>query len=612
MKYLSHLVVLGLLVAIGVSTAGTDKTVDARSFMTPIIKAAKTDLGQVTAFENAFNLQHDAARSVFAGTEQNVTLTNVEIPLHGTANLVLERTPAVFDATSKIMMAAPGGKTIPIRVRPIESFKGTVNGDPNTWVTLHYSEGDLTGFIQHADGTRTVITRADEMRASKNATPHVLADENGSVGGPALKDFVCGSEDLPENEQDAVTNMLVPTSLKMGETIQQLELTELRLAVVLREDIFTELSRRGYDEERTVQHFAKIVAAMSQAYEQDLRARMFISYLLIFSEDVPSGYFNDGATPGGLLQEFSLDWSGSYGDVERTVAHLYTRKVPVGGSFVGGIAFLNGMCKKTNRGGYAVSTLDLTPPSNIPGTATSRNGYVWDVFVASHEIGHNVGSRHTHNCFWSPPVDTCQIKSDNTDACFDSGKTPRSGTIMSYCHLVNGSSTPLTFGTRVSERMRSWMDQSCMEAPPTKTVSITSPRGPDSWSGGEQMTIKYVSHRVDKVNLEYSLNLGESWNEIESGIPAVDTVYVWTLPNIGTTNLLLRISDASDSDVNYVSLAGYTIKVPIDIILPVEGDRLGIGYNARIQYRKDVSVPKVDIYYTTNGSDWTLIEEERV
>jgi hypothetical protein len=593
--------------------AGDHRTVDARQFMTPVNSSQKDVNAQVTSYEHAFNLQHAAATGVFGGSETHLTLTNIDVPLHGTVTLDLHRTRPAFDATTKFMVNTPNGPQ-PFTVRPVHSYRGTVNGDPNTWVSLHYTEGDLTGFIQHADGTRTVVTRAYEMRSLKGATPHVLSDEN-SNGGSSLRDFTCGADDLPVDEKAVVTSMLMPSSVKKYEDIQLAPLKRLDIALVLREDIFTILERRGYDEERTAQHFAKIVAAMSQAYEEDLRTTLHISFLIIHTEDAPSGYVNDGADPGGLLEEFSFDWSSGWASVDRTLAHLYTVKVPTPGGFVGGIAYGGQagtrLCVKDHRGAYGVSTLDLTDPSNMPGQPASRNAFVWDVFVAAHEIGHNVGSPHTHNCFWSPPVDTCQIQSDGTDACYNqpSLRRVRPGTIMSYCHLVNGSSTPLTFGPRVAERMRTWVDGArCMTVPPTPMVRITSPRGTETYAGGSKQTIKWVSSGVTNVNLHYSVNGGTNWQPIVGPVPAVDTQYVWTVPNVSTTNLLIRIQSAEDPSVENISIAAYAISVPLEFIAPLGGERLGIGYEFTVRFRKDAGISQVNIDLSTDdGASWNPV-----
>lgn len=124
----------------------------------------------------------------------------------------------------------------------------------------------------------------------------------------------------------------------------------------------------------------------------------------------------------------------------------------------GGVAWFNGLC---NSYGYSVSGV-YGDPSDIAGTLK------WDNIVVSHEIGHNVSARHSHNQYNSggscSPIDICTVY---YDSCVDravytesalpglsslTGGSPGegNGTIMSYCHVFSGgggtSNIAPTFG----------------------------------------------------------------------------------------------------------------------------------------------------------------------
>ena len=111
----------------------------------------------------------------------------------------------------------------------------------------------------------------------------------------------------------------------------------------------------------------------------------------------------------------------------------------------GGRAYLDSLCT-TNR--YAVSTIFnffLIP-----------NAYSWSVNVVTHEQGHSFGSYHTHAPRWNSPNNIYPDFTNGTqiDGCgpiccslYNEGGAigplpPLSGgTIMSYCHLLNGTNT---------------------------------------------------------------------------------------------------------------------------------------------------------------------------
>jgi hypothetical protein len=69
--------------------------------------------------------------------------------------------------------------------------------------------------------------------------------------------------------------------------------------------------------------------------------------------------------------------------------------------------------------------------------------FSWTVEVVTHELGHLMGSPHTHGCYWNgnnTAIDGCGTSAGYVEGNCDQGPIPfgAQGTIMSYCHLVEG------------------------------------------------------------------------------------------------------------------------------------------------------------------------------
>ena len=102
---------------------------------------------------------------------------------------------------------------------------------------------------------------------------------------------------------------------------------------------------------------------------------------------------------------------------------------------LGGVAYLNGICTNFN---YGYSDVDGISVVSVP-------TYSWTTQVMTHELGHLMGSPHTHACFWNgnnTPIDGCGSQAGYPEqGCDLIGPIPTTsvkGTIMSYCHLVSG------------------------------------------------------------------------------------------------------------------------------------------------------------------------------
>ncbi len=101
---------------------------------------------------------------------------------------------------------------------------------------------------------------------------------------------------------------------------------------------------------------------------------------------------------------------------------------------LGGIAWIRVLCSQFNSG----DSSGRFAFSNVETNFNNYPAYSWTVNVVAHEMGHSMGSRHTHSCVWPAgpggsirAIDSCYYAEGG---CFT---TPRAriGTIMSYCHL---------------------------------------------------------------------------------------------------------------------------------------------------------------------------------
>jgi len=86
---------------------------------------------------------------------------------------------------------------------------------------------------------------------------------------------------------------------------------------------------------------------------------------------------------------------------------------------------------------------------------------------------------------------------------------------------------------------------SATTAAPTPTfLTVTSPNGGESWSGGSSRAITWASSGVSNVKLEYTLNNGTSWTVLASSVAASTGTHTWSVPNTGSTQARVRASDA--------------------------------------------------------------------
>ena len=94
------------------------------------------------------------------------------------------------------------------------------------------------------------------------------------------------------------------------------------------------------------------------------------------------------------------------------------------------------------------------------------------------------------------------------------------------------------------------------------TITLTSPNGGESWEPFSVHNITWTTQgTVGNVKIAYSTNGGTSYTEIVASASNNGT-YSWTVPNTPSSNCLVKISEASRSDIFDVGNAAFTITPP--------------------------------------------------
>ena len=174
-----------------------------------------------------------------------------------------------------------------------------------------------------------------------------------------------------------------------------------------------------------------IIAGVSQVYFGEVNVHINVVNTIIWNTTDPyASIINDAGT---MLSTLRNHWTANNGSISRDLVHLLTKRSNTG---TGGIAYVDVLC--SNSWGYAFSS-DLNSNTSF---SFPNPSYTWNLFVVAHEIGHNVGSSHTHWCGWAAdpalsfsggPIDNCV----NVQGSCPNNPSPQVGTIMSYCHTTS-------------------------------------------------------------------------------------------------------------------------------------------------------------------------------
>ncbi len=556
--------------------------VSARDFIGSFSTNRKTESVAANQ-QRSFIVSAAKAASVF-NQASAVVLTDFPVTPYSDAVVELERSRPIIDGET---VFKKNGKPMDESFTPpvVQTFRGKIRGEDHSKVLISMINGNITGSVEHENGERFVFSPLSTDK--KDAREHMLFAEKGITISPEELGFTCMTPD----DVDASSHS--DSKHSSHDRALSTDLLEFQLAIDTDYKMF---QRFGGDYEKMQEYVLSLIAMVSSIYEDEINVTFIVSEFNFWAETDP---YQAGGDISVMLEKFSAYWRNNNSNIKRTIAHLITGP---GSTNVGGIAYRDQLCNKYM--GYSVSGIHAS--YKYPTTT-----YSWDVNVIAHEIGHNFRSHHTHACHvWgAQPLDTCVSTNGGAatadDACFSIPPVKAAGSIMSYCHLLNGK-VDLTFTPPVAQVIRQGAEEAnCMSAPATPKIFIQNPLGNQTYSAGMEVDIRWTSARVNMVGLEYSTNGGESWTNIVEAVAATTRKYMWKLPNIASSQMLVRVYDVSAASVNDQSTVTFIISAPtLSISYPLGEERFAQKSEVTVKWNKELIESVAVDFSANNGANW--------
>jgi len=475
--------------------------------------------------------------------------------INSTAVLELTKFDIVTPETRIVKKTAAGEEEISGQ-NYILSYTGRVRGMENSFVTLTFSNDKMVGILMSDKDTYTIGT-TDET--DKNNVNYILFQESLRK---VFNNFRCGSETM--ETPDHIKKMI--NEYKPG--ISDATPTFLKAKVAIDVDFATYNTFSGNVTNATAWALTQM-AAVSATYVKEVNCQLEISYLRVWTVQDPYTS-TSGST---MLSQFAIEWNTNQQSVPRAIAHLLSRRSNLD---VAGIAYLGVLC---TQNGYGLS-------ATLTGAAPNLPNYTYDVETTAHEIGHNFGSPHTHNCGWvGGPIDTC---SDIEGSCYSGPLHPTVGTIMSYCD-ISGGTVVMNFGPQPGTLIRNNAEAvGCITAN-DRPLLIVLPKGGETFRTGSTAAVWWGANSSGNVNIEYTTNNGANWSVIQNNVPAQQRTINWVIPYIASTSQAkVRIYDPANPSEADTSDATFKIILNLKAITttsPAQNTVLNVNPNAINSYQ---------------------------
>ncbi|MGB0403497.1 MAG: T9SS type A sorting domain-containing protein [Salibacteraceae bacterium] len=142
-----------------------------------------------------------------------------------------------------------------------------------------------------------------------------------------------------------------------------------------------------------------------------------------------------------------------------------------------------------------------------------------------------------------------------------------------------------------------------------QSITVTSPNGGEVWAGCTSKNITWTATGTSNFyTIDYSTDGGVNWTSVTSFLSTTAGSYSWTVPNINSSNCIVRIKDSNTPTLYDESNNSFTITAPLILTSPNGGEQWEAGKTKSITWAATGTSNRYKIEYSTNsGSTWNTI-----
>ncbi len=394
-RLISFMVLIGLLLSVNVHASTPGKN----SQKNTLFKLAPADVPKNLEVVDGVYLQisPDILNGIY---QQKAETLELDIPTGVQSKISLQLERKNFFTNNFVVTKRTANGPQAFDYQPGLYYHGSVQDDPNSMVAISFFEDKIMAVISYDGDDHNLGISTDATKIEDDV--YLLFAEN-SVLVPSSFECHTNADDVvvPADLGNSAAGFTTTTnSVKMYMECDYLMYQDFNSSVTETTDFVTNMFN--------------VVSAL---YDND-EICMELNEVYVWAVQDPYPTSSSSAA----LDAFESQLNGVFnGDL----AHLLST-ANVGN---GGLAYVDVLCYKPLGIGY----------SNIDPYYSNLPSFSWTVEVVTHEIGHNLGSPHTHSCSWpGGAIDNCFCPEGSCSPGPDPGSP--GGTIMSYCHLT-GSET---------------------------------------------------------------------------------------------------------------------------------------------------------------------------